>query len=98
MRLRDRLRDLSYDLLEDRVTRRKLDAPLDLDLEGGGTARCVFVGVDNDVIEREPFVSPLKFDPINGRAGKPPRFGMGEHREEVVSADLALEASASRTR
>jgi hypothetical protein len=54
--------------------------------------------VDDDVIQREAVISPLKFDTIDGRARKAPRLGMSEHREEVVGADLALEAGAAWTR
>ena len=47
--------------------------------------------VDDDVIQREAVIGPLKFDTIDGRAGKASRLGMSKHREEVVCADLALE-------
>ena len=57
----------------------------------------IFVGVDDDVIERESIVTPLKFDSVYSRAGKAPRLGTGEHREEVVSTNLALEAGTRRS-
>ena len=56
------------------------------------------MSVDNDVIERESIVATLEFDPIDGGTGKASRFGVGEHRKEVVSANLPLEASARWTR
>jgi hypothetical protein len=83
--------------LKDRVTRRKRNASFDLDLESGFAASRVFVGVDDDVIEWEALIAPLERDVIDGRARQAPGLGMGEHREQIMGAHLALEASASRT-
>lgn len=94
----DRFCDLADDLSENGITWRKLDASLDLDLKRSGSAVHSFVGVNDNVIERKAVIAALELDSINGRAREASSFRMGEHREEVVSADLPLEASASRTR
>jgi hypothetical protein len=41
-----------------------LDASLDLDLKLRGTARCIFVGMYDDIIEREASVAPLELNMI----------------------------------
>jgi hypothetical protein len=66
-RVFDGLRDLSDDFLEDIVARRKLDAPLHLDLERRQRSAGV-VRIDDDVIQREPFVRTLKRGAIDPRA------------------------------
>jgi hypothetical protein len=97
VRFFDSFRDLLDDLLEDDVAWRKRNAPLDLNLKRRCTASRVFVRVEDHIIQRKAVVGALKFDTIDGRAGKAPRLRMSEHREEVVSTDLALETSTCRS-
>jgi hypothetical protein len=61
------LDDLANDCSKDLVTRRKRDAPLDLDLEHGGSATCI-VGVHDHVIERPTFGRTLELDAVDRRA------------------------------
>jgi hypothetical protein len=80
-------------LPKDRIARRKGDGSLDLDLQACRLASLTVMGADDDVIEWKPFITPLEFKAINVGAGKPSRFRLRQHRQEIVRTDLAFESS-----
>jgi len=53
--------------------------------------------MDDDVIQREPFIRTLKGGAIDRRAWESTRLAARKHRKKVIGTNLALEPGASGT-